>query len=208
MLGALFAMPVQAQDIPQGPEGNGHPKPSLEGIWQLCTFQKDDKGEVSLHLSPILKTINSDGSYATVITKTTSGGSMIAESGNASKLNDSVIVQVPRASRRMENQQKPDTITFQLKGPQWLVIESKNPEGNTFHEIWMRLRPNPSAKSILDALKKGEEPTEMPNMEPGNKESKRGKMRQRMPFGNNSGGMEMNMGGNDDNGSGNWKNED
>lgn len=206
VLCAFTVMPLQAQNAPRMPEG-GFPAPTMEGFWQLCTFQKDDKGEVSLHLSPIIKTISADGTYATVIAKTTSGGSMIAESGTSTKLNDSTLVLTPRGPRKMDAEIKSDTVTFHLKGPQWLIIESKLADGQPAHEIWMRLRHNPGAKSMLDVLKQGGEPADIPQMGNGRHQGGKGRMRpQRQDGNNNDGNMDMNMGGN--NGGNHWMDED
>lgn len=207
----LAFQPVMAQETPMTPEGETR-KSSIEGFWQLCTFQKDDKGEVALHLAPVLKCFSADGAYTTLITKTTAGGSLISETGRVEKLNDSVLVLTPRSMRHNELQSKPDTVTFHLQGAQWIVIDCKEDgEATSNHEIWMRLRSNPAARNMIEAMKKGNDINEMPQMPMRHGKGGKGNgMKQRMPMRNNDAldGMEFNNGMNTGGGSNNWMDED
>lgn len=154
---AAFSLTARAQD--EAPQGGPRPhrQATLEGIWQLCTFQKSDSGKLELHLAPVLKILSSDGHYQTIVIKTTAGGCVITGQGTYQKQTDTTYVETPvqRPDAPAAQQQ---TITYHLQGPQWMVLDFKTPQsGAVSHEIWMRLRFQPNAAALIEELKKGQE---------------------------------------------------
>lgn len=157
---SVLCLPLQAQNAP-APGGQSHRGPAtVEGIWQLCTFQKGETGETEIHLAPVLKVVSGDGTYNDIIIKTTAGGCVITGSGRYTKANDSLLVFQPSKLRHLDTgAPKADSVTFRLEGPQWMLLERKPATGEEpAAEIWMRLRQQPGSKAMMengDTLQKG-----------------------------------------------------
>lgn len=159
MLFAALNLSLSAQEAPQSGHSGapGPPKSSLEGLWQLCTFQKSDSGSIELHLAPVLRILSRDGSYQTVVIKTTAGGCVVTGMGKFEKTSDSTYVEKPQGRPGEAQSAKEQTVTFHLQGPQWLVLDFKNAaDGTESHEIWMRLRYQPNGEALIEELKKGQ----------------------------------------------------
>lgn len=160
---SVLCLPLQAQNAPAR-GGQSHRGPAtVEGIWQLCTFQKGETGETEIHLAPVLKVVSGDGTYNDIIIKTTAGGCVITGSGRYTKANDSLLVFQPSKLRHLDTgAPKADSVTFRLEGPQWMLLERKPATGEEpAAEIWMRLRQQPGSKAMMesgDTLQKGERP--------------------------------------------------
>lgn len=160
---SVLCLPLQAQNAPAR-GGQSHRGPAtVEGIWQLCTFQKGETGETEIHLAPVLKVVSGDGTYNDIIIKTTAGGCVITGSGRYTKANDSLLVFQPSKLRHLDaGAPKADSVTFRLEGPQWMLLERKPATGEEpAAEIWMRLRQQPGSKAMMesgDTLQKGERP--------------------------------------------------
>ena len=160
---SVLCLPLQAQNAPAR-GGQSHRGPAtVEGIWQLCTFQKGETGETEIHLAPVLKVVSGDGTYNDIIIKTTAGGCDITGSGRYTKANDSLLVLQPSKLRHLDaGAPKADSVTFRLEGPQWMLLERKPATGEEpAAEIWMRLRQQPGSKAMMengDTLQKGERP--------------------------------------------------
>ena len=160
---SVLCLPLQAQNAPAR-GGQSHRGPAtVEGIWQLCTFQKGETGETEIHLAPVLKVVSGDGTYNDIIIKTTAGGCVITGSGRYTKANDSLLVFLPSKLRHLDaGAPKADSVTFRLEGPQWMLLERKPATGEEpAAEIWMRLRQQPGSKAMMengDTLQKGERP--------------------------------------------------
>lgn len=157
---SVLCLPLQAQNAPAR-GGQSHRGPAtVEGIWQLCTFQKGETGETEIHLAPVLKVVSGDGTYNDIIIKTTAGGCVITGSGRYTKANDSLLVFQPSKLRHLDaGAPKADSVTFRLEGPQWMLLERKPATGEEpAAEIWMRLRQQPGSKAMMengDTLQKG-----------------------------------------------------
>ena len=157
---SVLCLPLQAQNAPAR-GGQSHRGPAtVEGIWQLCTFQKGETGETEIHLAPVLKVVSGDGTYNDIIIKTTAGGCVITGSGRYTKANDSLLVFQPSKLRHLDTgAPKADSVTFRLEGPQWMLLERKPATGEEpAAEIWMRLRQQPGSKAMMengDTLQKG-----------------------------------------------------
>ena len=157
---SVLCLPLQAQNAPAR-GGQSHRGPAtVEGIWQLCTFQKGETGETEIHLAPVLKVVSGDGTYNDIIIKTTAGGCVITGSGRYTKANDSLLVFLPSKLRHLDaGAPKADSVTFRLEGPQWMLLERKPATGEEpAAEIWMRLRQQPGSKAMMesgDTLQKG-----------------------------------------------------
>ena len=157
---SVLCLPLQAQNAPAR-GGQSHRGPAtVEGIWQLCTFQKGETGETEIHLAPVLKVVSGDGPYNDIIIKTTAGGCVITGSGRYTKANDSLLVFLPSKLRHLDaGAPKADSVTFRLEGPQWMLLERKPATGEEpAAEIWMRLRQQPGSKAMMengDTLQKG-----------------------------------------------------
>ncbi len=159
LLTTCFA-PLLAQQ--QGPAPQG--KAGLEGTWQLCKFQKNDSGKYDLHVLPVLKIVQSDGRYQTLLIF--SRGCNIGEQGTYKTENDSILVETPMASPNETANVKKGI--FHLQGPQWMVIDRKSTEGGTTdHEIWMRLRQTPEATQTITDMLEGKVPKGGPHMQGG-----------------------------------------
>ena len=127
---SVLCLPLQAQNAPAR-GGQSHRGPAtVEGIWQLCTFQKGETGETEIHLAPVLKVVSGDGTYNDIIIKTTAGGCVITGSGRYTKANDSLLVFQPSKLRHLDTgAPKADSVTFRLEGPQWMLLERKPATG-------------------------------------------------------------------------------
>ena len=156
MLLAVAALPVSAQEGEDGkrPEQGEKMKPTLDGVWQLCIFQKGDSGRIEMRVLPVLKTITADGSYCNIGLGMMGSGCGIAGQGKYEKQNDSTLVEKPQAGPRQKEQVTEQQLTYHLQGPQWLVIDRKA-EDKVTHEIWMRLRHMPQAGKMVEDMLSG-----------------------------------------------------
>ena len=157
---SVLCLPLQAQNAPASGGQSHRGLATVEGIWQLCTFQKGETGETEIHLAPVLKVVSGDGTYNDIIIKTTAGGCVITGSGRYMKANDSLLVFQPSKLRHLDaGAPKADSVTFRLEGPQWMLLERKPATGEEpAAEIWMRLRQQPGSKAMMengDTLQKG-----------------------------------------------------
>lgn len=134
----------------RGPQDNV----TLEGIWQLCKFQKSDSGRYECHVLPVIKIITKDWTFHDILIRTAGGVSGIAEQGSYKKENDTTLVAIseplPGSQEKGSEEKK---MTFHLQGPQWMVIEHKVPDaGKESHEIWMRLRVIRDGQNLIERL--------------------------------------------------------
>lgn len=180
---------------------------TLEGNWQMCMFQQGDSGKFNIRILPIIKTYSPAGTFTTLITRSFGGSCGIVDEGTFKKAEDSTLV---------ETSTEETTYTYHLKGQQWLVLDSKDAEGKTTHQIWMRLRKMPNAKQTMESIMKGEGPRGFgrpgregmrPQFKPGNDtQSPKGRRGgQRRGFGNNG---NFQRGGNDSPIDNSWMDED
>jgi hypothetical protein len=178
---ATISLSAQAQG--QAPQGRPQPprKASLEGIWQLCSFQKSDSGKYELHLAPVLKILSTDGHYQTVVIKTTAGGCVITDQGSYQKQGDTAYVQTPMQHPDDSTASQPQHVTYHLQGPQWMILDFKTKQSDAVsHEIWMRLRYQPNEAALLEELKRGQEGGDdrpMPRQMQRQPRGRRGQMR-------------------------------
>jgi hypothetical protein len=155
-----FSLPSLAQQANMsGPAGPG-PKvnPTLEGIWQLCKFQKSDSGQFELHVLPVIKIISKDGAYHDMVLRGEGGGCGIAEEGTFKKENDTTLILTPQADPQAQEQAVSEKkVVFHLQGPQWMVIERNASEpGKKKHDIWMRLRMIRDGQNLIESFLKGD----------------------------------------------------
>ena len=157
LLFMMFELTAAAQDKTSQGEFRPHHQTSLEGIWQLCSFQTSDSGKLALHLAPVLKILSNDGHYQTVFIKTTTGGCVITNQGTYQKQTDSTYIETPLHPLDAETGIQ-QTVTYHLKGTQWMVIDFKTSQSTKIkHEIWMRLRFKPNGKTLIEQPEKGQE---------------------------------------------------
>ena len=181
---AAICSPIAAQENNGTPQQKGPRQPAtFDGAWQLCIFQQGESGEYEVKLLPVLKLIAPDGSYTNLLL----GGDNkcgIAEQGTYTKVNDSTLTETPKAGRHNEETPAGQQITFNLQGPQWMVID-RTEEGKKVHEIWMRLRQFGNGKQMVKDLIAGKSPQEVKPEErrPGGQGGQRqgGRNRNRMP---------------------------
>lgn len=134
----------------QEPKGN----PTLEGIWQLCKFQKSDSGQYELHVLPVVKTVASNGAYSTILLSGSAGGCGIVGQGTYAKENDTTLVETPLVDPRAEGEAAvASKLVFHLQGPQWMVLDRPGAAGEGVkHEIWMRLRVLHNGSQMLNSI--------------------------------------------------------
>lgn len=151
-----FCLPILGQQPINGgsPFAGPQDNVALEGIWQLCKFQKSDSGRYECHVLPVIKIMTKGGTYHDLLIRTAGGVSGIAEQGTYKKENDTTIVVTPELIPGGPQQDVVEKkMTFHLQGPQWMVIEQKAPDnGKESHEIWMRLRVIPDGESLIQRL--------------------------------------------------------
>jgi hypothetical protein len=155
LLTTLCLPAVAQQSINGGSRFAGtQDKVTLEGIWQLCKFQKSDSGRYECHVLPVIKIITKDGAYHDLLIRTAGGISGIVEQGTYKKENDTTIVVIPELIPGSPQQDVVEKkMTFHLQGPQWMVIERQvTDNGEESHEIWMRLRVIHDGQSLIQEL--------------------------------------------------------
>jgi len=152
-----LSLPILAQKSNPGGPGPQE-NATLEGIWQLCKFQKSDSGSYEVHLMPVIKVITKDGAYHDIFIRTVGGISGIAEQGTLKKENDTTLVLIPEVGPRAEGSVALEKkLTFHLQGLQWMVIDFKAADTEKEnHEIWMRLRMLREGQSLIEQILKGD----------------------------------------------------
>lgn len=146
---ALVPITLMAQEEGGRPEGPGGPQgpggqkfmPTLNGVWQLCTFSQGEDGRPQMSLLPVLKIINEETSFQHIGIH--SGGScFIEKQGTIQKTSDSTYVETEAKAPFDSIAPTPLQVHFNLHGPMWLSVDYQAPGAQEVtHEFWLRVRP-------------------------------------------------------------------
>lgn len=140
---------VSAQNDQHRPQRDGARgfKPVLNGTWQLCELAPGQDGQLQLKLLPILKIIDSNGTFQQVGIPM-EGGCFIEKQGSLEITSDSTFNEKPMSMNPAAQPAEATAVHYRFRGPLWLVINYTDPaKQEKVEELWIRVRPNNHANA-------------------------------------------------------------
>lgn len=158
---AALALMVSMTATAQGEQRQGRPggfKPSIEGVWQQCSFGAGQDGQPQLSFFPLLKVYTAEGNYQ-YIGIPGEGACFVPKAGRYEKTSDSTIVETQMRMPNDSVETQPLTVHYRFRGPTWLIIDYIEPgKTETTTEVWMKVQPQHRRGNQMGGRPDGQRP--------------------------------------------------